>query len=190
MEYIDKKNTKYIVRSPKISDFERVKEICESRFGKGYISKSEFEKWVLDGDFCKVADYDGVVAGLVYLMPEETESLAKALKLDEEYIRNFANGKKVVHSRCAVLDKDFDQRGIMTTTHNEIFDNIKKAGFGAVFAPAWTYDGYTPMAKLLDKFGFEFLAIKQNIWYDIEGYTCIICNGKCKCDAAIYQKKF
>ena len=190
MEYIDHKNEKYTVRPPKPEDFPRVREICDGRFGDGYISEEEFASWVQNPDFCKVADYNGTVVGIAYLMPESAEALAKAMKLDVDYVNTVARGKPVIHSRCAALDEAYENRGIMLIMHREIYDNIAAQGFGAVFAPAWTYNGYTPMAKMLEKYEFEFVGVRENLWYDMDGYKCIICNGRCRCNAAIYQKKF
>lgn len=188
MKFVDKLGTEFDVRTPAISDFEQIKRICEDRFGKGYITEEEFKKWIKNPDFCKVAVYGETVAGIVYLMPETPEALAKALKLDEEYVKRASNGKKVIHSRCAALDVEFEHRGLTPILHNVIFGNIDKNVYGAIFAPAWTYNGYTPMKKYLEREGFGFIGNKENIWYDMDGYECVICKGRCKCDAAIFEK--
>ncbi len=183
------KSEKIIIRTPEKEDFARVKAICEDRFGEGYISEKDFLNWITDYKYCKVAVSDDKVVGIVYLMPEDKETLAKALKLDKNFVESVSNGKRVIHSRCAAIDKAYEHRGISDILHREIFANINSGDFGAIFAPAWTYQGFTPMAKLLNKYGFEFIGEKENLWYGMEGYKCIICGGKCKCKAAVYMKK-
>ena len=190
MEYTDTNNEHYLVRSPALSDFDRVKQICEDRFGAGYIKKEEFEKWVADADFCKVAEYGGTVIGIAYLMPEDVKDLATSLKLSEDYVSRLSGGKKVIHCRCGALDDAYERRGVMRVMLEEILANIRKHGYHAVFAPAWTYNGCTPMAKTLCQFGFAYIGEKENLWYGMDGYTCIVCKGPCTCRAAIYQKIF
>lgn len=190
MEILDYSNNKILIKTPNADDFERIKTICEDRFGKGYIKKDEYLKWIADTDYCKVAVADGKIVGIVYLMPQGKKELATYFKLDLKYVEDVSGGKGVIHSRCAALDKEYEKRGIMYFLHEVIFDNIKANGFGAVFAPAWTYNGFTPMAKFMDKFGFEYIGEKEDIWYGLEDYKCIICGGRCRCKAAIYIKKY
>ncbi|MCQ2455147.1 MAG: hypothetical protein MJ090_03280 [Clostridia bacterium] len=178
-----------LIRTPEREDFTEVKAICEDRFGKGYIKEEEFNRWITDDKYCKVADLGGKVIGIVYLMPDKIKNVARALKLDESYIEDMSGGKNVIRSRCAAIDKDYENMGISDTLHREIFSNISPDDFGAIIAPAWTYNGYTPMAKPLKEYGFELFGERENLWYNMEEYECIICGGRCKCTAAIYIKK-
>ena len=44
------------------------------------------------------------------------------------------------------------------------------------------------MEKNLKKFGFCYLVNSKRVWYDKKELICPICNGRCKCDGAIYYK--
>lgn len=62
-------------------------------------------------------------------------------------------------------------------------------GYGSIFGSAWVYDGKIPMSHLFDHFGFRQLYGRKLLWYHEENYRCVVCGGRCRCDAMIYYKK-
>ncbi len=178
------------IRPARSDDYQIIFDLCEQRFGNGYLNHKEYDIWLKNPRLFLAAEYEGTFAGTVCYLPEKAEALAKYMQLDTEYIKTVSDGKPVIHCKTAVLVPEYDHLGVMQALIEAANENSRKLGFGAAFAPAWKYNGFIPMEKLMLKLGFDEIAERQNIWYDMDGYTCIICGGKCKCTAVIYQKIF
>lgn len=175
------------IRFAKKSDFENIRALCVERFGEGYLAEKDYEAWLKTKELFLVAEDNGAFCGFCYLMPESYEDLAAYMKLDVATVEKVACGKPVLHCRSAALKSDAEHRGVMYRLLSEELKNAKELGFGAAFAPAWSYRGRTPMAHLMDLLGFEQIGIRENLWFDQENYVCVVCGGKCRCQAVIYQ---
>ncbi len=182
-------NDKITIRSVQESDYKTIFELCEKRFGKGYLTHSEFEQWLKSPTLCLAAEYEGDFAGFVCYTPQSPEDLAKYMQLDACYISSVSDNKAVVHGKSAVLLEEYEHLGIMQALVTAANNNAKELGFGAVFVPAWEYDGFVPVEKMVNKLGFQEIARRKNIWYDMENYTCVVCKGRCKCNAVIFEKR-
>ncbi len=175
------------VRSAAADDFDQIAELANGRFGEGYLEKPEFLTWLAHPKLFLVAELDGQFCGYVYLMPEDREELAASMQLSEEYIRSVAGDKPVIHCRSAALRKDMEHKGAMYTLLRQTLTAAGEEGYGAAFAPAWKYNGHIPMEKLMQKLGYTYVGIRKLLWYQIPGYKCVICGGRCTCDAAVYS---
>ena len=65
---------------------------------------------------------------------------------------------------------------------------LKNTQADIAFGVFWKKNGEIPMEKNLKKFGFCYLVNSKRVWYDKKELICPICNGRCKCDGAIYYK--
>ncbi len=184
----DYENESLKIRPVRADEFQVVFALCEKRFGKGYMNREEFDQWLKYPEFFLAAEQDGAFCGFVCYFPEEAEDLAKYMRLPRDYVELVSGGKPVIHCKTAVLFPEYEHSGIMHNLVERATDNAKAMGFGAAFAPAWKYKNHVPVRKLLNRLGFEELVEKENIWYDMENYECIICGGRCRCSAVIFQK--
>ena len=179
-----------LIRSAKAEDFERIKQLAELRFGIGYLDRQEFDAWLRDPDFFLVAEVDGRFAGYAYHRPESVEELASYMKLDPAYVRQVSGGRPVIHCRSAALAPEFEHRGLMQKIVAQLEETAGREGFGAEFAPAWKYGEAVPMRKNLLARGYTELCEREKLWYDQENYRCVICGGRCRCTAVIFQRIF
>ncbi len=182
-------NKEIVIRSVRESDYKIIFELCEKRFGKGYLTRKNFDEWLKNPTLCLAAEYEGRFCGFVCYIPEPYEALAKYMKLDARYIKSVSNNKAVIHGKSAVLFEEYEHLGIMQALVEAANNNARELGFGAVFIPAWEYDGFVPVGKMLNRLGFRQTARRENIWYDMENYICVVCGGRCKCSAVIFEKR-
>jgi len=178
------------IRSAQKSDFEVIEKLCTERFGAGYLTRTDFEEWLAFPKLFLVAADGDRFCGFCYLMPENKEKLAEYMKIDVKTVEDASNGKPVLHCKSAALVSTEEHRGLMFRLLSQELENAKEMGFGAAFAPAWTYNGKIPMGHLMELLGFEKIGVRDNLWLDQENYTCVVCGGKCRCQAIIYKKVF
>lgn len=178
---------KIVIRPAKSEDYDIIVQMCDERFGKGYLDRAEFDRWLEYPELFLALCYDNEFVGYVCILPSTPESVCKDMKLPLDEVKAECEGKKVVRCRSAILRTKFDSMGFMRMLWQKVFENAKKLGYGISYCPAWKYDGFVPMDHLLTKLGFVRIAEKQMLWYDEENYTCIVCGGRCKCPAAIYK---
>ncbi len=176
------------IRALKSSDYDVIFELCEERFGKGYLEKSEFEKWLNFPSYALAAEYDGRFAGFLCYMPSTVNDIADYMHITPEYVNSVSGGKGVVHFKTAILLPEFEGKGIIHAMASRVQERLKKDGYGVIFGPAWKYNGFIPMKKSLLRLGFTELCERENIWYDMKNYICVACGGRCRCNAVIFQK--
>ncbi len=182
---VDQKEIK--IRSAKMSDYDIINRLCDLRFGKGYLSVGEFSNWLKNPDLFLVLEYKGDFVGYVCFVPATPEQIASYMKLPLESVLEVSSDPYVIHCRSTALFESYEHMGFMKRLWDVILENTKKHGYKAAFGPAWEYNNFVPMDRLLSGLGFEKIAKKENLWYDDENYTCIICNGRCSCSAVIYK---
>ncbi len=178
------------IRPVRKDEYELIFNLCEKRFGSGYLTPELFESWLENPQLFLAAEYEGNFSGIVCYVPQDAHELAEYLQLTEEYIKGVSGGRPVIHCQTAVLVPEYEHRGIMQALVTAANENAQQLGFGAAFAPAWKYNGFVPVRKMMLRLGFKEIAEKENIWYNTDGYICVICGGRCKCSAVIFQKEF
>jgi len=186
-EDIEKMEITY--RAGKKEDFESIFNLCERRFGEGYISRDEYmSQWVLEENYFVVAECDGDFCGYSIMVPSSFEEIADHLHMTVEEISECSKGKPAFRYRSAAMEEKYEGKGIMKKMNEMSMEYVKNQGCSQIFVPAWKYGDYIPMDKLFSSLGFEIIAEKERIWENIEGYTCVVCHGKCICPCVIYRK--
>ncbi len=170
-------------------DYEKIADLCDRRYGKGYMTAKNFNKMLKNPDFIKVATINGEFVGFASFLHDTTENIAKAMGLCEDEVTKISNGLKCVIYKSAAIEAKFEHYGIMQKLLSNLIQQAEKENYSAVFASAWIIGNTIPIEKNLKKFSFEYIANRSMLWYDDEDYSCIVCNGRCRCDAAIYYKK-
>ena len=175
------------IRPAEEKDFPIILELCDRRFGQGYIDHNEFSHWLKYPDLFLALDYDGEFVGYVCILPSNPDEVCEKMALPIDEIRAECENRKVIRCRSAVLREKFESRGFMRMLWERVFANAKEMGYSIAYCPAWKYNNFVPMDHLLTKLGFIAIAEKEMLWYDEENYTCIVCNGRCKCTARVYK---
>lgn len=178
------------IRSAEERDFEPLRELCDARLGKGYLSKDDYMDRIRFPSLNLVAVSGENIAGFVSMTPEDAESLGKALQIDSEDILRDARERPCIHFRTAIISEKYEHRGIVHMLLGEMLHNAESEGYGLILSPVWEYEGKAPAARFHDDFGFVRLGRRENLWADQKGYTCIICNGPCHCNAILYELVF
>ncbi len=185
----DKKMNELIIRNAIIDDDYKIIDLCNRRYGKGYMTNEIFNKLLENPDFFKVATINNEFAGFASFLPENIEKIAKAMGQSMFDIINISGDKPSVIYKSAALEPNFEHGGIMQNLLAKLIEQATNKGYSTVFASAWMIGDTVPIEKTLKKFDFIYVGNCSMLWYGDKEYNCIICGGRCQCNAAIYYKK-
>ena len=176
-----------IIRSAEARDFLPLQQLCERRFGSGYLEKEDFEDRIRYPELFLVADSGGQPVAAVSMTPEAPYSLARAMQMTEEEVLSAARGKPTIHFRSAITAEGFEGRGLIQLLLSRVIENARRLGYGLILSPNWKYDGKIPAGKIHDRLGFVNIGERKNLWLNQKGYSCVYCKGPCRCTAVLYQ---
>lgn len=183
------KNYELQIKPGTWEDYPRIKELCELRFGSGYLDETGYARWMEHPDLIQMAMIDGEFVGVAVLLPASTEEIAQKMGMTQAEVLDITGGRPALVYKCAVLWPQYEKRGI---NHIVAADGLKRGedgGYSAIFSAAWMYNGSTPAQHVFEHMGYTKLYIRKMLWYDDKQYRCIACGGRCTCDAMIYYKK-
>jgi len=169
--------------------FDTIMQECNARFGNGYMTREVYSHWMEHPDMIQIALVDGKFAGYSSMMPVTLEDVLTKMKVDRADVERISGGFPIIYYKSTVIPFEYEGRGIFQALAKVAIQTSLDQGYGSMFSTAWSYGGYTPLARPFQRLGFEHLYRRGMLWYDDKGYTCVICKGPCKCDAEIYYKK-
>lgn len=111
------------------------------------------------------------------------------LAMPRRDICSIAGEKPILYYKSAAIPQQFERKGVMPAIVEDILREAQQAGYGSLFGSAWLYDGKIPLQGTLKKLGFQALYARKMLWYDDVNYHCVICKGRCTCDAMLYCRK-
>lgn len=192
---MEKESQKYKWPSPQIVEgsyeyYPLIEKLCNERYGKGYMTSELYNRWMKSPQMIQIALADGNFAGFSAMVPMTVEETMKYMGMPREDVERIAAEKPIMCYKSAAIPASYEGRGHFRALAQVAFQICRELGYGCMFASAWTYNGFTPMEKSFRVLGFQFLYRRQMLWYDDRNYTCVICKGRCKCDAMIYYKLF
>lgn len=186
------KNVAYKKFSPEYLD--EVLKIANARFGENYYTKENFMETLNKSEgMCIVAieKKTNEVLGYCIFYGEKLEEAEKHFKLSQEELSNISGGdEKICHTKSMAIKKKCEKAGIGSTLFEKTLEEAQKLGYKTALCPAWEINGQVPVANILDKNDFVYHSTVGDLWKDDENYKCVVCNGPCRCNAAIYYKKF
>lgn len=165
--------------------------VAVGRFGENYIDRKKILDHVnCDNEMCTLAlDENGNVLGYCLFFEDNMNSAEKDFKIPkQELISVTGSDSSICHTKSMALRKDCEKMGLGYNLFNRTLNKAQKIGYKAAWCPAWKRGSYVPVKNVLLKSGFTFFKTVHRIWEDDKNYTCVECNGPCKCDAAIYYK--
>ncbi len=169
--------------------YEDVQRLCDERFGTGYIDRAEYDHWMECPELFKVALVNDDFAGYVAIYPSDEDTVMKKLAMPREDIHDFSEGKPILYFKSAAVCKKYERRGLIFNLTAAILDEAHDMGYGSFFGSAWVYEGKAPLSRTVEKLGMKPLYKRKMLWYDDEKYRCVVCGGRCTCDAMIYRGK-
>ena len=169
-------------------DYEQIHKLCNESFGAGYINQMEFDKWKENPEFFNVAWVDDEFAGYSVMIPAGTREIMKEMDMTLQEVQNITSGKPALIYKSVAVCPQYRKRGLLTKLMTELMDRAEKSGYKTILLSAWMYEDKIPALRSLEKLKFSRLFVRHNLWYQNEMYQCVICKGRCVCDAVIYYK--
>lgn len=172
---------------------EQTVELCDKCVGKNLYTKAELsevmnekERWV----FLLVTP-KGKVAAYVYF---RLTDMAEAERLTKQSLQKFEEKGFKKHSLLGLIQsigvcEEYRHCGLskrLVEISLQWF--LENTGANIAYGILWKPHGKAPMEAALKEHGFSHLTDSKNVWYDNEKLVCPVCNGRCRCDAAIYYK--
>lgn len=161
-------------------------KLCDESFGPGLITPAVFSHWMERPEFFQIALKGDVFAGFIAMFPADEDTIMRRLKMPREDVRKYVKQRPCLFYNSAAIRKEFEHQGIVSLLQKQAFENARNAGYRVLIGSAWIHDGFTPIAALVDRYGFRPIYKRKLIWYDIKEYYCVVCRGRCVCDAMIY----
>lgn len=177
------------IREGEERDFLRMLPLCDERYGPGYLTRAAFDRWMEHKSLLKVAEADGEFAGFAVMVPASVPEVMERMAMPREDVEAFAGGRPALIYKSAAVLRRYERRGVMRALAAAGLETARWEGYGCLFASAWVYRGERPIAGTFRAFGFAPLYKRERLWYGDAGYTCVVCKGRCTCDAMIYYKK-
>ena len=168
--------------------YEKIKNLCDESFGTGYINREEFNKWLTHPQLFNIALAEDAFAGYSVMIPAGVEDIMEQMGMERSEVLALTDGGPAIIYKSAAVCSAYRRNGVLTELIKALLNQAKELGYGSVILSAWTYGGKTPAKSSLLSMGFTQLFIRHKLWYHYENYSCVICKGRCICDAAVFYK--
>lgn len=169
-------------------DFAHILPLCDERYGRGYINRQGFDHWMEHPSLLKVAESEGAFAGFAVMVPASYLEISKKMGMPAQDVERIAGGRPALIYKSAAVPLRFERCGIMHAMAQAGLDTARAEGYGSLFGSAWIYNGKIPISGTFKTFDFRPLYKRQMLWYDDPEYHCVLCKGRCRCEAMIYYK--
>jgi len=163
-----------------------VVKLSDECFGPGLVTPAVFAHWMEHPEFFQMALKNDEFAGFIAMFPADEDTIMRRLKMPREDVRKYIKERPCLYYNSAAVRKKFERQGVVSRLQKQAFENARNAGYHVLIGPAWIHDGFTPMAATVARYGFKPIYKRKLIWYDIKDYYCVVCHGRCVCDAMIY----
>lgn len=168
--------------------FGEIQRLCDERYGTGYICREDYDRWLKNPELFKIALIEGDFAGFAVMLPAGVSEVMKHMGMPEQDVRRISGNKPALIYKSAAVQKKYEHRGVMKAMAAEGIRQARRLGYGSLYGSAWVYDGQVPIEGTFRAFGFQRLYARHMLWYGNENYRCVVCKGRCTCDAMIYYK--
>lgn len=169
--------------------FPKIRELCDLRFGGGYVDEADFALWMEHPELVQIALVNGNFAGMAVLLPASDREIAGKMGMTEREVHSITGGRPAVIYKSIALWPEYEKHGLGRTIVLDGLRRAEESGCCAVFIAAWMYNGMIPAQRMLHSLGFTELYRRKMLWYGDEKYRCVACGGRCVCDGMIYYKR-
>ena len=176
------------IRDGEERDFPQMLPLCDERYGSGYLTKEIFDHWMEHKSLLKVAEIEEEFAGFAVMVPAAVQEVMEKMTMPREDVEAIAGGRPALIYTSAAVPRRHEHKGVMHALAAAGLETARQEGYGSLFGSAWMYNGKSPIAGTFRVFGFKPLYKREKLWYNDPDYTCVVCKGRCTCDAVIYYK--
>ncbi len=164
--------------------------LCEKCVGQNLYKKEELELAIIDPDrFFFLAFSKEELVGYIYFRLTDVESIASAVRFDKTRILPLCGENAVIGRIQSVgVDERFRGCGIASLMIEFASSQFVSRNVDICFVVCWKINDRIPLKNSMETSRFTFFDFAYNIWYDIEDLFCEYCDGRCRCDAALYYK--
>ena len=130
--------------------------------------------------------------GYIYFFLSGLAEMAALSKLPETRLSVISQKQNPVlgNIQSIAVSEDFRRRGLSRRLIAFSLERLEQMGADAAFGVCWKIHGRTPIEPTLTSLGFRYLSDSHLVWYDNPRLICPYCEGRCKCDAAVYYRPF
>ena len=176
------------IRDGKGQDFLPMLSLCDERYGPGYLTREIFDHWMEHKSLLKVAEIGEGFAGFAVMVPATVQEVMEKMAMPREDVEAIAGERPALIYKSAAVLQQHEHKGVMHALAVAGLETARQEGYGSLFGSAWVYQGKSPIAGTFRVFGFKPLYKRERLWYNDPDYTCVVCKGRCTCDAMIYYK--
>lgn len=168
-------------------------DLCNDRFGEGYLNEETLCKYVEDDDyFCKIAvDFESnKLLGFSVFFATNISDLLDEFNLSTKDVEDIIDeNDKLCVIKTVALQRDVEKLGLANELLKISIETMRDMGFNSMWGSAWIRkNGRIPAKKLLERNNFNFLKITHLTFFNNLDYICPDCQGRCRCNDAIYYK--
>ena len=169
-------------------------ELCDRCVGKNLYPR-EFLATLPDRPehlFYLLKTPEETAIGYIYFFLSRLAEMAALSKLPQKSLTVISEKEEPVlgNLQSIAVAKNFRKRGLSKVLVSFYLKQLENMGADAAFGVFWKIHGRTPMEPTLTSFDFLHLADSHLVWYDNPRLVCPYCEGRCKCDAAVYYRPF
>lgn len=176
------------ITDPTMEDYSAIQELCDARYGTGYLTPDAYADWMTRPALFRVARIEGAFAGFAVMVPASVETVMKKMGMPREDVLSFAKNRPILIYKSAAVLPTFHGKKLGKRLTEAAISAGEQAGYGSVFGSAWVCGSFVPMAETFLALGFTQLYRRQMLWYEDKDYCCAYCHGRCLCDAMIFCK--
>ncbi|MCR5397975.1 MAG: hypothetical protein K6E68_00405 [Lachnospiraceae bacterium] len=182
------------MRRAKVEDAAAIDKMTVECFGDSYLSVKEITDYILDDwNRLYVEEDEKGLAGAILFLREDKSLFLEDMEIDSDDYDRLSRGKAVLHHKFSVIRQDLRGSGMMTRMLNDALKEAEDDGkYGVLFTQGWIQpDGTVPMEGIFDRAGYVKYKRQKSPWYKPKFFdkTCVLCGGRCKCDAMVYYRE-
>lgn len=165
--------------------------LCDERFGKNYITKSDLKSFINHGaKFTLALDEDKKLLALSMSYITDMGYASRYLSISAQEIKDVQGGDFPIGIiKFIVVARSAERLGLAHKLMDLEIENMKKGGAKFIWASLWKKGNVIPAKKIVEDYGFKYFKTVHNRLEDNHKYVCNFChNVPCRCDDAIYYK--
>lgn len=167
--------------------------LCDRCVGKNLYPKDYLADIVCNPRhfFYLLYSREGTPVGYMYFIVMDRAELAQISKLDAVQLDRLCDEPDILigNLRSIGLDDTYRDKGLSAELIRFSLAQLTSLGVPLAVGICWKPGQFIPMQKTMEICGMQYLTDAHRVWYDIDDLECPYCNGRCKCDAAVYYKR-
>ena len=131
------------------------------------------------------------IAGYIYFHASSFQETAEFLKLSPEELEKQLGGRpeRIANMRSISILEPHRKQNLARHLLGWGLEYARShTGAELAVIVCWKPNGKVPLKRTVESLDFYYLMDRPKFWYDLPELHCPCCQGRCKCDAAVYVK--